>query len=327
MAGALAPKHKKEIWIMTDNKMFVGIDVGKFDVVVFCSASGLNFSVPNTAAGISILLKKLGDPLNQVVALEPTGGYEWAIWESLDVAGFDVRQVSAAHVRSFARALGALAKTDQIDARIIADFIAFRPDAGRRLPSIKVRQISVLAAKRRQLVGMRKRLKCQMKHRFSHNLDAMDDELHDLLSNQIGMLENQIQNHIEEDLLLTQKASVLRSIPGIGPVLCAALISDMPELGHISDKKIAALAGVAPINRDSGKLDGRGSIKGGRYFVRALLYQAALVASTHNPPLREFANRIRKQGKPHKVVLIAVARKLLAIANAMVAKNQLWQIS
>ena len=109
---------------------FVGIDVGKFDVFVFCSSDGRSFSVPNSDVGISILLEKLGNPLNQVVALEPTGGYEWAIWEALDTANFDVRQVSAAHVRSFARALGALAKTDTIDARLIANFIAFRPKAG-----------------------------------------------------------------------------------------------------------------------------------------------------------------------------------------------------
>lgn len=207
--------------------------------------------------------------------------------------------MSAKYLRSFARALGVLAKTDPIDAQLIADFIDFRPDSGRRLPSIKVRQISVLAAKRRQLVDMRKRLKCQMKQRFSRNLDAMDEELHNLLSDQISILESQIQSLIKEDLLLTQKANVLRSIPGIGPILCAALISDMPELGHISDKKIAARAGVAPINRGSGKLGGRRSIKGGRYIVRALIYQAALVASTHNPHLKEFADRLRRQGKPH----------------------------
>lgn len=310
---------------MTHKMGFVGLDVGKFEIFVFCSANTKAFMVPNTPVGHVRLIAKIGTAPNQVIALEPTGGYEWPVWEALDTAGYDVRQVSAAHVRAFARATGALAKTDPIDARLIAEFIAFRPESGRRLPAEKLRQINAISSKRRQLVNMRKRLMCQEKQRNGNLLREMDIELHTLLTRQISRLEDEIQAQIKADPELKQQAKILRSIPGIGPVLCAALMGEMPELGSMSDKQVAALAGVAPINKDSGRMDGKRSIKGGRYNIRSLLYQAALVASKHNQPLAVFAKRLKEKGKPHKVVLIAVARKLLVIANAMVAKNELWK--
>jgi len=309
---------------MTHNEGFVGLDVGKFEIFVFISKTGSRFSVPNTDSGHAKLQSQLGKPMGQIIALEPTGGYEWAVWQVLDTAGFDVRQVSAAHVRAFARATGALAKTDPIDARLIAQYIAFRPNSGRRLPAENIRTLNALSAKRRQLVELRKRLKCQIQQHHDPELVALDNELLDVLSRQIKVLEDGIQTRINIDPQLQRHAEILRSIPGVGPVLCAVLIGEMPELGTISDKQIAALAGVAPINNDSGRTEGKRSIKGGRYNVRYLLYQAALVASTHNQHLKAFAIRLKDKGKPHKVVLIAVARKLLVIANALVAKNQVW---
>lgn len=310
---------------MTQNESFVGLDVGKFEICVFISKTGSGFTIPNTVSGYINLQEKLGKPQGQIIALEPTGGYEWAVWEVLDTAGFDVRQVSAAHVRSFARATGALAKTDPIDARLIADFMAFRPQCGRKLPAEKLRHINALSTKRRQLVELRKRLKCQILQHYDAELIDLDTELLKLLSQQIKTLDDAVQVQIKADPQMKQQAKILRSIPGIGPVLCAVLIGEMPELGTINDKQIAALAGVAPINNDSGQAVGKRSIKGGRYNVRCLLYQAALVASTHNQHLKAFAMRLKENGKPHKVILIAVARKLLVIANTLVAKNQLWR--
>jgi transposase len=304
---------------------FVGLDVGKFEIFVFISKTEMAFSVSNTPAGHAKLQNKIGQPNGQVIALEPTGGYEWAAWETLDSAGYDVRQISAAHVRAFARATGALAKTDPIDARMIAKFMAFRPDCGKKLPAEKLRLLNALSSKRRQLVELRKRVKCQSKQQHNLSLMELDEELLCVLSSQIKALDVKIQVQIKADVQMSQHSKILRSIPGIGPVLCSALIGEMPELGTISDKQIAALAGIAPINNDSGRMDGRRSIKGGRYNIRCLLYQAALVASMHNKPLKAFALRLKDKGKPHKVVLIAVARKLLVIANAMVAKNQLWR--
>lgn len=310
---------------MTQNEGFVGLDVGKFEIYVFISKTGSSFSVPNTASGYAKLRSQLGEPMGQIIALEPTGGYEWVVWQVLDTAGFDVRQVSAAHVRAFARATGALAKTDPIDARLIAQYIAFRLDSGRRLPAENVRHLNALSAKRRQLVELRKRLKCQIQQHHDPELVSLDNELLDVLSRQIKKLEDAVQTQINTDPQLQRHAKILRSIPGVGPVLCAVRIGEMPELGTINDKQIAALAGVAPINNDSGRTEGKRSIKGGRYNVRCLLYQAALVASTHNQYLKVFAKRLKQKGKPHKVILIAVARKLLVIANALVAKNQLWR--
>lgn len=310
---------------MTQPLQFVGIDVGKFEFCVFCTHDEATFKLPNTPVGHRELIERLGSPENLTIALEPTGGCEWALWEALENAKLDVRQVSAAHVRNFARSLGNLAKTDPIDARMIARFIAFRPDAGRRLPAKILRELNALTTRRRQLVDMRKSLICQTKQRASHDLDVLDDELMALLQSQITFLEDKIKALLQSNEEMNQRAQVLRSIPGVGPVLTAALIGQMPELGHLDEKKVAALAGLAPINQDSGKYRGKRRIKGGRTWLRHLLYQAALVASRHNPALISFARRLKEKGKPHKLVLIAVARKLLIIANALVAKNQPWK--
>jgi transposase len=259
-----------------------------------------------------------------LIALEPTGGCEWALWEALAAAGYDVRQVSASHVRSFARSLGTLAKTDPLDARIIGRFIAFRPNAGRRLPTTKIRELNVLLSKRRQVVDIRKQLRCQTKQHADETVADMDDELLQLLSHQISTLDERIDHLLATDQDFQQQAAVLRSIPGFGPVLTANLIGQMPELGTLDEKQVAALVGLAPINCESGKYKGRRRIKGGRSGLRRLLYQAALSAARFNPVLSDFAKRLRARGKPHKVVLIAVARKLIVLANSLLAKNAVW---
>lgn len=310
---------------MTQNITFVGIDVSKFKFCVFCSYEKVTFSLPNNVQGHQSLIKRLGPPDGQIIALEPTGGCEWALWQALQEANFDVRQVSASHVRSFARSLGNQAKTDPLDAHMIARFIAFRPDAGRRLPAKNLRKLNVLTTKRRQLVAMKKRLSCQVKQRGSQAVGDLDETHMALLSGQIIILERRIETLLQGDESLNGRAQILRSIPGIGPVLTAALIGQMPELGTVGEKQIAALAGVAPINHDSGKYAGKRRIRGGRTWLRHLLYQAALVASNHNPVLKIFAKRLKEKGKPHKLVLIAVARKLIIIANALLAKNVKWK--
>ena len=310
---------------MTQITAFVGIDVSKADFCVFHSKTSEEYTLPNTPAGHHELVARLGCPRDLCIALEPTGGCEWALWEALEGARFDVRQVSAAHVRAFARSLGNLAKTDPLDARMIARFIAFRPDTGRRLPAKILRDLNVLTTKRRQLVAMRKRLSCQIKQRGSQMVGDMDIDLMAQLEAQIEQLGIRIEALLKSDDALKNRVDILRSIPGIGPVVSAALIGQMPELGHLGEKQVAALVGLAPINRDSGKYTGHRGIKGGRTWLRELLYQAALVASNHNPPLRTFAKRLKAKGKPHKLVLIAVARKLIVMANAMLAQNTRWR--
>lgn len=310
---------------MADFIRFVGIDVSKDTFCVFHSDTELTYSLKNTPEGYVELIKNLGDRAGLLIALEPTGGCEWALWEALVAAGFEVRQVSASHVRLFARSLGTLAKTDPLDARLIARFIAFRPNAGRGLPKAKIRELNVLLSKRRQIVEMRKQLRCQSRQHTDIDVENMDDELLTLLSQQIGTLDERIETLLAKDQELRQRAAVLRSIPGFGPVLTANLIGQMPELGTLHEKQVAALVGLAPINCESGKYNGHRRIKGGRSGLRRLLYQAALSAARFNPILSDFAKRLRMKGKPHKVVLIAVARKLIVLANSLLAKNAMWK--
>ena len=312
---------------MADFARFVGIDVSKDTFCVFHSDTEQTYSLKNNPEGFVELIKNLGEKTGQVIALEPTGGCEWALWEALVVAGYEVRQVSASHVRSFARSLGTLAKTDPLDARLIARFIAFRPNAGRRLPATKIRELNALLCKRRQIVDMRKQLRCQTSQHVYIEVENMDDELLTLLSQQIGTLDGRIETLLGQDRELQQRAVILRSIPGFGPVLTSNLIGQMPELGTLDEKQVAALVGLAPINCESGKYKGYRRIKGGRGGLRRLLYQAALSAARFNPFLSDFAKRLRSNGKPHKVILIAVARKLIVLANSLLAKNVMWRPS
>jgi len=312
---------------MADFARFVGIDVSKDTFCVFHSDTERTYSLENTPDGFVKLIKNLGEKPGQLIALEPTGGCEWALWEALVVAGYEVRQVSASHVRSFARSLGTLAKTDPLDARVIARFIAYRPNAGRSLPTAKIRELNVLLCKRRQIVDMRKQLRCQSKQHTDIAVENMDDELLTVLSQQIDTLDERIETLLATDKELRQRAAILRSIPGFGPVLTANLIGKMPELGALHEKQVAALVGLAPINCESGKYKGYRRIKGGRGGLRRLLYQAALSAARFNPILHDFAKRLRTNGKPHKVILIAVARKLIVLANSLLAKNVMWKPS
>jgi len=212
---------------------------------------------------------------------------------------------------------------------MIARFLAFRPEAGRCIPSENLRVLKALTTKRAQLVEIRKRHLCQIRARrratVSADMQALDRELLELLSTQISQVEARIEARLKAGKATKNRAENLRSIPGVGPVLTAILIAEMPEPGATSDAQIAALAGLAPIARDSGNMRGKRSIGGGRRQVRHVLYQAALVAAQHNPVLRAFAIRLRERGKPHKVIITAVARKLLTIANAICKRNFPWQ--
>ncbi|SFM64692.1 transposase [Shimia aestuarii] len=206
--------------------------------------------------------------------------------------------------------------------------MAFRPDAGRNLPHEKIRLLRALTSKRGQLVETRKRLLAQIKAHgklgSADMFEDMDAELKDLLDRQITELEVQIEEIIAADESLARTASILRSVPGIGPVASTMLIAEMPELGQISGEQAAALTGLAPIAHDSGAMRGRRAIGGGRRLLRHVLFQAALVASHHNQVLKRFADRLRTAGKPHKVVITAVARKLVTIVNALCKNRQKW---
>ena len=239
--------------------------------------------------------------------------------------GGDARQLPPAQVKSFGKSRGTLAKTDRIDAELIARFMAFRPEAGRRLPRETLRGLRALTTKRRQLVDMRKRhalhCKADQKTGAACEFEDIDADLREVLDRRIKDLEQRIKTCLDSDEALSETAAVLRSVPGIGLVACAMLIAEMPELGRISGEQAAALA---PVARDSGQMRGKRMIGGGRRVLRCVLHQAALVASIHNADLKVFADRLRKEGKPHKLVVTAVARKLVVIANALCKSRQPW---
>lgn len=305
----------------------IGIDVSRDWLDLHCLPDGKRLRLPNTHEGHE-QLAQLARDVNGLACFEATGGQEWRLWVALEAAGVVTRQLSPAQVKAFAVSRGTRAKTDRIDAELIARFMAFRPDAGRGLPHEKLRRLRALASKRGQLVETRKRLlmqiKAQCKLGTADIFEEMDTALKDLLDQQIAGLEAQIEKTIASDEDLSVTACILRSVPGIGPVASTMLIAEMPELGQITGKQAAALTGLAPIAHDSGAMHGKRAIGGGRRALRHVMFQAALVASHHNPMLKHFADRLRAAGKPHKVIITAVARKLVTVANALCKSGQKW---
>lgn len=231
-------------------------------------------------------------------------------------------------VNAFAASRGTRARTDRTDAELIARFMLFRPDAGRVLPHEKLRLLRALSSRRGQLVETRKRLLAQIKAHGKLGsvdmFDAMNAALKDLLDRQIAGLEVRIEQTLAPDDELAGTAGILRSVAGIGPVASTMLIAGMPDIGQLSGEQAAALAGLAPIAHDSGAMRGKRAIGGGRRLLRHVMFQAALVASHHNPLLKTFADRLRAAGKPHKVVITAAARQRVIIANALCRSRQKW---
>lgn len=309
------------------HELIIGIDVSRDWLDIYCLSDGHRLRSPNTDEAHAQLVG-LAQSKHALVCFEATGGQEWRLWTALDAAGIATRQLPPAQIKAFAASRGTRAKTDRIDAELIARFMAFRPDAGRELPHGKLRLLRALTSKRGQLVETRKRLLAQMKAHRKLGTDRIfsevDAELRALLDRQIGKLEDQIARTIATDQGLAQTAGILRSVPAIGPVASTTLIAEMPELGQLSGEQAAALTGLAPIAHDSGAMRGRRAIGGGRRQIRHVMFQAALVASHHNPVLKTFADRLRDAGKPHKVIITAVARKLVTIANALLKSQQKW---
>ncbi|QCO54582.1 transposase [Pseudorhodobacter turbinis] len=280
----------------------IGIDVSRDWLDIHCLPAGKCARFPNKVKGHE-QVAQLACELGALVCFEATGGQEWQLWVALDDAGIATRQLPPAQIKAFAASRGTRAKTDRIDAELIARFMAFRPDAGRALPHRKLRLLA--------------QIKAQGKLGSAEMFAAMDEDLKGLLDRQIAELEAQIEDIIATDECLATTADILRSVPGIGPVASTMLLAEMPELGQINGEQAAALTGLAPIAHDSGAMRGKRAIGGGRRLLRRVMFQAALVASHHNPVLKIFANRLRAAGKPHKVVITAVARKLVTIVNAL----------
>jgi len=310
----------------------IGIDVSRDWLDGFCLPGKQRFRLQNSPDGYARLLETLQSmPDDLKVGFEATGGQEWALWRVLISMGINAVQLPPAQIKAFAFSMGKRAKTDQIDAELIARFMVVRPEAGRALPDEKLQLLRALTVRRAQMVDTRKRLSAQISARrkqgVSAELEDMDSSLKAFLESQISELEQRIEGVIAQVKELSAKAELLRSIPGIGPVSVAMLLAEMPELGRMTATEAAAMTGLAPMSHDSGAMRGKRVISGGRRSLRHVLFQAGLAASCHNPVLKAVAKRMKQRGKPHKLVIIAIARRLVTIANAVLKTGLPWRIS
>lgn len=306
-----------------NENVFIGIDVSKTRLDIAAREDGDFWSVTNDNEGIDKLIKQLEQFKPQLIVLESTGGLERPALFALARAGFPVALVNPRRVREFAKAIGLLAKTDKLDARLLARFARDVNPACTILPNADEQNLSALMARRKQLLDMltaennRSRTAVPViKQRISTHVSWLERELHEI--------DQEIDDFNNGDLDRQAKQKLLRSVKGVGPVTAAILTSDLPELGHLDKKKIAALVGVAPFNNDSGRFRGQRHIKGGRPAVRQVLYMASISASRFNPCIRPFYQSLIRRGKLKKVALVACMRKLLVILNAMVRDNTPW---
>jgi transposase len=305
--------------------VYVGIDVAKAHLDVHVRPSGEAFTVPRDGESVASLADRLKALSPVVVVLEATGGFETIVAASLGSAGLPIAVINPRQIRSFARAIGQLAKTDALDAAVIAQFAeAVKPEP-RPLADEQTRILSELVARRRQLVEMMTAER-NRRPRLSRKplIKALDRHLA-MLQKDLSEIEKDIDTTIRGMPIWREREELMTSVPGVGPTLARTLLADVPELGALDRKQIAALIGVAPLNWDSGTYRGRRTTWGGRSKVRAVLYMAALVASRHNPTLKSFYQRLIRAGKAKKLALVAVMRKLLTILNAIVRDQTPWQ--
>jgi transposase len=302
---------------------WIGIDVAKthLDAAVHQEKT---WRTANDEAGITELVTTLAERHPTLVVLEATGGYERAVTAALAAAALPVAVVNPRQVRDCAKATGILAKTDELDAKVLAHFAAVVQPEPRKLADAQAEALQELVARRRQVVGM---LTAE-KNRLHHATRTVRDRI----KQHIAFLEDELeQSNRELDTLLHQsplwreREDLLRSVPGIGPVASVTLVAALPELGYLSRKQIAKLVGIAPLNRDSGKRQGHRIVWGGRAEVRSVLYMATLVATRHNSVIQSTYQRLLDAGKPKKVALVACMRKLLVILNAMLRTQTPWR--
>ena len=308
---------------MNDVTTFVGIDVSKARLDVHVLPQGESLSFAHDEAGLQDLAQRLSTE-RCLVVLEATGGLQERAAAMLAAAGLLVAVVNPRQVRDFAKATGRLAKTDRLDAMIIAHFAQVVRPEPRPLPDAERQALIDLVARRRQLVEMRATEKTR-RSQLAPALRGRLDEHIDWLSQAIDELNNQIGLTLRSSRAWRSDDDLLGSVPGLGPVTRAVLLAKLPELGQLDRRRIAALVGVAPFNRDSGTLRGRRAIQGGRADVRAAIYMATVTAIRCNPVLKAFHQHLRKLGKPPKVALTACMRKLLTIVNAIMRTKNQWK--
>lgn len=305
--------------------VFIGIDVAKDRLDVHVRPANQAFHLPRNQAGLADLVERL-TPLNPtIVVLEATGGFETTVAAALAGAAIPLAVINPRQIRDFARATGQLAKTDRLDAAIIAHFAeAVRPEP-KPVPDDQARLLAELVARRRQLIDMMTAENNRLLRTRAPRLQRSIQRVLDVLQEQLTELDRDIDTNIRETPVWREKEELLTSTPGIGSTTARLLIATIPELGCLTRRKIAALAGLAPVARDSGTTRGKRHIAGGRPAVRSALFMAALSAARFNPPLQAFAARLKKTGLAKKAVLIAVARKLLTILNAILRDSTPWK--
>lgn len=308
---------------------FAGIDVAKehLDLVLLAedqsSTSAERFA--NTPDGIDALASRLNEASPERIILEATGGYERPVSATLGAAGLPVAVVNPRQVRDFAKATGRLAKTDEIDARVMALFGArIRPEV-RPLPGADQQALSTLTARRRQIVDMRTAETNRLQTAASPQVRSSIEAHLDFLQDQLEAVEDQLEEAVEKSPMWKETEELLLSVPGVGEVTARTLIAELPELGKVNRQEIAKLVGVAPLNRDSGARRGERTTWGGRASVRTTLYMAALSAVNSGGKISDFYHRLREKGKHHKKALVAAARKLLVIMNTMVKNGEPWK--
>jgi transposase len=306
------------------SEVFIGVDVSKDQLDVHVLPAGVAFAVARTPAGLSALIEQIRTHAPYLVALEATGGLESVVVASLAGAGLPVVAINPRQIRDFARATGKLAKTDALDAAAIARFAeAVRP-APRAVLSEDAKALSELVTRRRQVIEMTVAERNRRRLVAAKPVLKSIDRIIAALEKQLADLDHDIGQRVRDTPAWREKEELLKSVPGVGDQTARTLIAALPELGELDRRQIAALVGVAPINRDSGKLRGRRMIAGGRADVRSALYMAALVGVRANPVLRAYYARLRQAGKRPKVALVAATRKLLTILNAMLKTKTAW---
>jgi transposase len=312
---------------MVEKKTVVGIDIGKDTVEVSqFGTSSATRSLPRTVDALTTLAEELHAADVALVAMEASGGYERLVLETLHVAGLEVALVQPQRVRAYAKAIGRRAKTDAIDAEVIAAFAAAIELAAWKPNSKELEAARELMRLRDELVRMSTALKNRLR---APTVSAAREGLEEVLAAHQKQIQR-IQKQVTELLESTERREVLarlQTVPGVGPIVASTLVTELPELGTLERRAIAALVGLAPMNHDSGKHRGKRYIAGGRVHVRTALFQAANVAKQHNPIIKAFYSRLRANGKTHLVAMIASARKLLVILDTMVRHHRDWQLA
>jgi transposase len=303
---------------------FVGIDVSKATLQIQVRPGTNAWVVRNEDTGIDELTTRLLEMKPQLIVLEATGGFHLAVTAALAAAGLPVAVVNPRQVRNFAKALGKLAKTDGIDAAVLAEFAEKVQPEVRPLPDASTQELNALLVRRKQLIQM---LTVE-NNRLSGALQRVQAGIRQhirWLERRLEQADRDLDNKLRTSPLWREKDNLLQSVPGVGRITSITLLAELPELGTLNRHQVATLVGVAPLNRDSGAYRGRRTILGGRARVRAVLYMSALVAVKHNPVLQAYYERLRKAGKVAKVALTACMRKLLTILNSMLKNHKAWQ--